>query len=66
MKYRTRKYSDEKWEELDMPITLKVYTKCPEKWMLIDGETGEVYRGKKVFDSTKDNGWQKLPNKDFC
>lgn len=31
--------------ELEEPVTLKVYTKCPEKWMLIDTETGEVYTG---------------------
>ena len=26
-------------------ITLTVYTKAPEKWLLIDRETGEVYQG---------------------
>jgi hypothetical protein len=29
--------------ELDEPITLTITTKCPEKWMLADKETGEVY-----------------------
>ena len=32
-------------KELDQPIELKVITKCPSKWILIDEETGQVYRG---------------------
>jgi hypothetical protein len=32
-------------EELDKAKTLKVHTKCPEKWLLIDMETGQHYRG---------------------
>jgi hypothetical protein len=32
-------------EEFDKPVTLKVYTKCPEKYMLIDLQTGERYIG---------------------
>ena len=32
-------------EELDFPIILEVKTKVPEKWLLIDLETGEHYRG---------------------
>lgn len=31
--------------ELDKPKILEVKTKCPEKWMLIDLETGEQYIG---------------------
>ena len=31
--------------ELDNPVTLNVYTKCPEKYMLIDMQTGERYIG---------------------
>jgi hypothetical protein len=34
-----------KFEEIKEPINLIVYTKCPEKWILIDRETGETYRG---------------------
>lgn len=26
-------------------VTLTVYTKAPEKWLLIDRETGQVYEG---------------------
>lgn len=33
--------------ELESPITLEVYTRCPEKWMLIDLQTGERYLGNK-------------------
>jgi len=31
--------------ELESPATLEVYTRCPEKWMLIDLQTGERYIG---------------------
>jgi len=34
-------------EELENPIELKLITKCPTKWILIDEETGQVYRGTK-------------------
>ena len=43
--------------ELDEPKTLTVYTKCPEKWMLVDKETGEVYIGH-VTDGK--NSWKKI------
>jgi hypothetical protein len=32
-------------EELDLPIDLIIHTKCPEKYILIDLETGQKYRG---------------------
>ena len=31
--------------ELEKPVVLEVRTKCPEKWMLIDLQTGERYIG---------------------
>lgn len=31
--------------ELDEAVILKVKTKCPNKWKLIDLETGEEYLG---------------------
>ena len=43
--------------ELDKAVTLEVYTKCPEKYMLIDMQTGEKYIG------TRANGnqdWKKI------
>ena len=33
-------------KELNEPISLSVYTKCPEKYMLIDMETGQKYIGR--------------------
>jgi len=33
-------------EELDENVTLRVYTKCPSKYKLIDTETGEEYAGQ--------------------
>jgi len=34
-----------KFKELIEPIDLVVHTKSPEKWILIDRETGETYQG---------------------
>ena len=33
-------------EDLEFPVTLKVYTRCPEKYKLVDMETGEEYIGQ--------------------
>jgi len=33
------------FEELSESINLIVHTKSPEKWILIDRETGETYQG---------------------
>ena len=43
--------------ELETAKTLKVKTKCPEKWLLTDLETGEQYIGHST-DGTND--WKKL------
>ena len=43
----------------DIPITLEVKTRCPEKWKLIDMETGQVYTGK-VPVHTNDLHWQRI------
>ena len=32
-------------EELDSPVQLSVITKAPEKYVLIDMETGQIYVG---------------------
>jgi len=37
-------------EEFDEAVDLTIHTKCPEKWLLIDLETGQEYIG-----STKPN-----------
>jgi hypothetical protein len=44
MRYRSLLNGD-KVKELDSPVTITVYTKCPEKWMLVDMETGQHYLG---------------------
>jgi hypothetical protein len=36
---------EKKFKEFDNPIVLTVQSKCPEKWILIDRETGETYQG---------------------
>jgi hypothetical protein len=33
------------FKELIDPIDLVVHTKSPEKWILLDKETGEIYQG---------------------
>jgi hypothetical protein len=43
--------------ELEQAVTLTVYTKCPEKWMLVDKETGEVYIG---YATEGKNSWKKI------
>lgn len=42
------------YPELDSPVNLTVCTKSPQKWLLIDRETGQVYEGNK------DGAWDKL------
>ena len=36
------------FEEFDKPIDLIVHTKCPNKWLLIDRETGKIYQGNSA------------------
>ena len=44
-KFRTLQNNTEV-KELDENIILRVYTKCPSKYKLIDMETGEEYVGQ--------------------
>ena len=37
-----------KFEEIEDPIALTVKTKSPEKYLLIDRETGQTYVGNKM------------------
>ncbi len=54
---KSRKLLDgKKVEELERAITLKVYTKCPNKYKLIDMETGDIYIG---IDNPNSD-WQKV------
>jgi hypothetical protein len=36
------------FDELDSAIELKVYTKSPQKWLLVDRETGTIYEGNNL------------------
>ena len=55
---KTRKLKDGTVaKELKEATTLTVYTKCPEKWMLVDKETGEVYAGQLTKGK---NSWKKI------
>lgn len=45
-------------KELSAPVQLVVYTRCPEKYKLIDMETGEMYVGTRP---SHDNlHWRKI------
>jgi hypothetical protein len=44
-------------KELNEPITLTIKTKCPEKYMLIDLETGEKYIGRPTLGNSS---WLKI------
>ena len=37
--------SSKEFKELADSIDLVVHTKCPEKWILIDRESGKTYQG---------------------
>ena len=51
--------SGEEVIELERATTLKIYTKCPNKYKLIDMETGEEYIG---IDS-ENSHWDKIEKK---
>lgn len=42
------------FNELADPVTLQVYTRVPEKWLLVDRETGETYQGNE------EGAWDRL------
>lgn len=43
--------------ELEEPITLTVFTKCPEKYVLTDMETGQKYVGRVTKGKSS---WKKM------
>jgi hypothetical protein len=49
--------------EKDKAVTLEVYTRCPEKWMLVDLQTGERYIGHDD-PSAGPNHWKRVNFKD--
>ena len=36
---------NKEYENFEESIDLLVHTRCPEKWLLIDRETGQIYQG---------------------
>ena len=42
------------YKEFAESVDLVVHTKCPEKWMLIDRQTGEIFQGNP------DGHWDRL------
>lgn len=57
---KTRKLLDGKEvSESEKTATLIVYTKCPQKYMLIDLETGEHYVGHSEPDAGPSN-WKRI------
>jgi hypothetical protein len=43
-----------KFKEFKKPVDLVVHTKCPDKWLLMDRETGQIYKG------TSEGHWNRL------
>lgn len=48
-------------QELSKAVTLEVYTRCPQKWKLIDMETGEQYVGHEN-PTVGPSHWKKIDN----
>jgi hypothetical protein len=47
--------------ELDEPKVFTIKTRCPQKWLLVDRETGEVYSPYDTDGSLqwkKQSGWR--------
>lgn len=58
----TRKLLDGKEvEELEDPVELKIITRCPQKYKLIDMETGQEYIGNLPEDTKWD--WKEVDGK---
>ena len=43
--------------ELNQAVTLTIKTKCPDKWMLFDMETGEMY---SPYNTPGELQWKKV------
>lgn len=48
--------------DIESPVELTVKTRCPDKWLLIDRESGEAYVA--YHDSTRYR-WKKLYNAEW-
>lgn len=49
-------------QELPHPVDLTIHTKCPEKWILVDQQTGQVYRGSSEPTQYGPWEWINMPN----
>jgi hypothetical protein len=59
----TRKLKDgTEVEESKTDVTLKITTRCPAKWLLIDRETGEAY---VPYDTPGSMQWKKIYNAEW-
>jgi hypothetical protein len=45
---RIKMIQSKKFEQLEKPIGLTVKTRCPEKYLLVDRETGQVFVGNSM------------------
>jgi hypothetical protein len=51
---KTRTLKDGKVvKELDKPVNLTILTKCPEKWKIVDLETGQCYTASGNYEIYK-------------
>ena len=41
--------SSKEYKNFEESVDLLVHTKCPEKWLLIDRETGQIYQGNNCW-----------------
>lgn len=62
MKQTRKLIDDSEVTELEFPVELLVTTKCPEKWKLIDLETGEEYIGTRPELRKKKKYWTRINN----
>lgn len=63
MKLSRKIYNGNFVEELQNKIELKIITKAPQKWLLIDLETLQMYNGSN--NNLIGKQWNKINNKDF-
>jgi hypothetical protein len=56
-------YQGSEVKELDKAVNLVIHTKAPEKWLLIDLETGQEYVGLSEPDQY--GMWKRIKEKDF-
>jgi hypothetical protein len=55
-------YQGSEVKELDKAVDLVIHTKAPEKWLLIDLETGQEYVG--LLEPDQYGMWKRIKEKD--